>query len=329
MQVGVPLFSPMFGEKAYAPSALWAYSSGGAHRALDAAKPLGSPIYTPWAGVVHHVVKNVPNPSYASSGSKPSNFVVIWTFFNGKKATLFVNHMSPGSPVSYGQKLAPGQLLGVTGITGNTTGPHDHIVGMWGWVYWEERYSYLNNASLAIWPLDGFIRAGLRRSQILRGAAAAPSAKATEYPGSPIKPGDTSPQVAELKRRLRANNQSPGYGPGFRNMVINLQKAHPELGAPDGIIGPKTFNWIMNNTKPVLPVAPYPGTPIKPGTRSAAVVEVKNRLGWTIDSAPLYNKMFIKAVVDFQKAHAGLGKADGIIGPKAYNYIIRWMPRKK
>ena len=82
------------------------------HQAVDIAVPVGSPVRATMAGQVIHAGWN--NEGYG-------NLVIVE---NGAYRTYFAHLES--LPVTVGQTVTAGQLVGLSGNTGNSTGPHVH-----------------------------------------------------------------------------------------------------------------------------------------------------------------------------------------------------------
>lgn len=86
-------------------------SRGGTHNGTDIAVPVGTPIQAPQDGVV----------SRTGSDNMNGNFVVVKT---GNEENLFLHLSKIG--VSNGQQVKKGQVIGLSGNTGKSTGPHLH-----------------------------------------------------------------------------------------------------------------------------------------------------------------------------------------------------------
>ena len=102
----------------FGPSTYWFEPPYGGyahfHTGIDLVEPFGSPIYAADDGIVALV---------GSSSSGYGNYVVI--AHSGGLATLY-GHLS-ASLVKVGQTVTQGQVVGLEGATGNTTGPHLHF----------------------------------------------------------------------------------------------------------------------------------------------------------------------------------------------------------
>jgi murein DD-endopeptidase MepM/ murein hydrolase activator NlpD len=129
------------------------YSSGAPHWAYDYAAPMGTPIYAPRDGIIGLTRDGEPDELGQKSG-RPGNMVVLqWTTKKGKRRALLFNHMQKGSVrVGNGQKVKAGTMLGKTGNSGNSSGPHCHVAGLTYWPDWGNLYAYMNDAQYRIYP---------------------------------------------------------------------------------------------------------------------------------------------------------------------------------
>lgn len=129
------------------------YSSGAPHWAFDYAVPMGTPIYAPRAGVIGLVRDGEPDGLGPKPG-RPGNMVVLqWTTKSGRRRAMLFNHLMKGSvKVKSGQKVKMGQLLGKSGNSGNSSGPHCHVAGMKYWPAWSNLYGYMNAEANRIYP---------------------------------------------------------------------------------------------------------------------------------------------------------------------------------
>ncbi len=140
-------------EGSYWISAGWRYSSGSLHAAYDLACPLGTPVRSGVYGTVAATADGAHNnrPGEAIWSGKRSNWVLIYSTMNGKKVSSYYQHLSPGVKVSRGQKVKPGTLLGYSGNSGNSSGPHLHYHAYYG--HSLSRYNNMtNNGQYAVYP---------------------------------------------------------------------------------------------------------------------------------------------------------------------------------
>ena len=129
------------------------YPSGGRHNAWDVGMPIGTPLYAARDGEIGARNAGVPNnrPGYNPGTGAPSNYVVLWLRDDaGKKAYLYYQHLSPDHVVKLGPVKA-GAIIGYSGNSGNSTGPHLHIAAGTGWPPAGERYAYLNDPARLIY----------------------------------------------------------------------------------------------------------------------------------------------------------------------------------
>jgi murein DD-endopeptidase MepM/ murein hydrolase activator NlpD len=87
------------------------------HNGIDLVGPYGAPIKAAAAGQVVYVGWNW------ADGSDPAWIVII--AHSGDLRTWYA-HMQPKRPVSVGQQVRKGQIIGYEGSTGHATGPHLH-----------------------------------------------------------------------------------------------------------------------------------------------------------------------------------------------------------
>lgn len=102
----------------------WLYSDGSTHHALDFRAAVGTPVYASEAGTVDWVQKwdgktKTGNQSYG-------NLVrITHKAYDGKRLQTYYAHLDSVTVV-YGQAVTEGQLIGYSGNTGNSSGPHLH-----------------------------------------------------------------------------------------------------------------------------------------------------------------------------------------------------------
>ena len=111
----------------------WAYPGGGLHLGLDWAASIGTAVVAPASGVILYA--NNPAPTnggylgnwtgYPAGGG---NTIEMLCNVGGTLYAVSFAHLSQnGFAVSAGQSVSQGQLLALTGNSGNSSGPHCHI----------------------------------------------------------------------------------------------------------------------------------------------------------------------------------------------------------
>lgn len=108
------------------------------HEGIDIASPLGTAYFAPAGGVVIAV--------RSGSTSAYGTYIII-DHQNGY--TTLMAHMQANPPVSVGQTVIAGQLVGYSGNTGRSDGPHNHLtLKKEGYVHpgWESKPGYIDPA---------------------------------------------------------------------------------------------------------------------------------------------------------------------------------------
>jgi murein DD-endopeptidase MepM/ murein hydrolase activator NlpD len=125
-------------------SAGWRYRRGGDHFAYDYAMPVGTPLFAVQDGIILDCADGAANQPRGVKRQR-SNWILLGFTWEGKKATAYYQHLSPGLRVKKGQRVKAGQLIAKSGNTGMTSGPHLHLATGWG--HWTEatRYAYMGN----------------------------------------------------------------------------------------------------------------------------------------------------------------------------------------
>ncbi len=142
----------------------WRYSNGSPHYSWDIACPMGTPLYAIGDGVIvdcNDGVKDQPPGKPAGSGA-PSNWIILkFTSpdgkYKGQTLYAYYQHLKKNSlKVKPGQRVKQGELIGLSGNSGNTTGPHLHLTVLKpGYVMNRStRYLYLNNPGWVLWTPD-------------------------------------------------------------------------------------------------------------------------------------------------------------------------------
>ena len=110
---------------AHTITAGWYYSDGKLHRAIDLRAAVGTPVYAAEDGTVDWV--QAWDGRSTSGNQSYGNLVRIrHADYNGGKLQTLYAHLK-GSKVKYGQTVKEGELIGYSGNTGNSTGPHLHF----------------------------------------------------------------------------------------------------------------------------------------------------------------------------------------------------------
>ena len=91
------------------------------HNGIDIVAPAGAPVRAAGAGVVVYVGYN------HADGNDPAWIVII---AHSSNLETWYAHMQPRQPVSVGQRVKAGEVIGYEGNTGNSTGAHLH------WMVW-------------------------------------------------------------------------------------------------------------------------------------------------------------------------------------------------
>ena len=110
---------------AHTITAGWYYSDGKLHRAIDLRAAVGTPVYAAEDGTVDWVQAW---DGHSTRGDQSyGNLVRIrHADYNGGKLQTLYAHLKE-SKVKYGQAVKEGELIGYSGNTGNSTGPHMHF----------------------------------------------------------------------------------------------------------------------------------------------------------------------------------------------------------
>ncbi len=99
------------------------YSKSGvpAHEGLDIKAPQGSKIFAVWDGEVIRVDKIKQHVAYGWH-------VRLLHFINGIKYETAYAHFEKPSHLEIGERVSKGDVVGYSGSTGNSTGPHLHLM---------------------------------------------------------------------------------------------------------------------------------------------------------------------------------------------------------
>ena len=110
---------------AHTITAGWYYSDGTLHRAIDLRAAVGTPVYAADGGTVDWAQAW---DGHSTDGNQSyGNLVRIrHSDYNGGKLQTLYAHLKERK-VEYGQTVKEGELIGYSGNTGNSKGPHLHF----------------------------------------------------------------------------------------------------------------------------------------------------------------------------------------------------------
>ena len=111
------------------------YGKPNFHGAVDIAMPSGTPVYSVAPGRVAKVI-------YSNKGG--GNQIIVHHKVNGKYYTSYYCHMS-SITVSVGTYVTKDSIIGNSGNTGNSTGPHLHL-GLAHGRWYVDYYAYYGNS---------------------------------------------------------------------------------------------------------------------------------------------------------------------------------------
>jgi murein DD-endopeptidase MepM/ murein hydrolase activator NlpD len=129
------------------------YSSGAPHWAYDYLTPYGTPLLAVRDGIILdcHSGEDPNSPEHNYSG-EPSNWILLgYRNLLNQKRTVYYQHLS-SVKVTKGQTVHAGDVIGKSGNSGNSTGPHLHLAAMKGWQTRATRYVYMGSLALRIYP---------------------------------------------------------------------------------------------------------------------------------------------------------------------------------
>ena len=163
------------------------------------------------------------------------------------------------------------------------------------------------------------------------------------YPGSPLRVGSRGNNVLVMQQYLnRISSRYPSiprlaedgiFGAGTQSAVMQFQRLFGLT--PDGVIGPLTWNRIIDvgnsiggGVPPTTP-PPYPGTPLRAGSRGNDVLVLQENLNRVASRYPTIPRLTVdgvfgpatgNSVIQFQRLF-GLSP-DGIVGPVTWDRIM-------
>ncbi|MGM9948112.1 murein hydrolase activator EnvC family protein [Floccifex sp.] len=111
----------------------WAYPGGGLHLGLDWAVSIGTAVVAPASGIIIYASNPAPtNGGYLGNWAGwpygGGNTIEMLCDVNGTLYAISFAHLAQeGFAVSAGQTVSQGQVIALTGNSGNSSGPHCHI----------------------------------------------------------------------------------------------------------------------------------------------------------------------------------------------------------
>lgn len=103
----------------------WFYSYGKLHRAIDLRAAVGTPVYAAEDGTVDWV-QSWDGKSTGGNQSYGNLVRIHHADYKGRRLQTLYAHLKE-SKVMYGQAVKEGELIGYSGNTGNSKGPHLHF----------------------------------------------------------------------------------------------------------------------------------------------------------------------------------------------------------
>jgi len=91
----------------------WRYSKGGLHAAFDYPVPIGTPIFAVRNGTILDCNDGVANNRPGDDGKTgdPSNWILLGITYQGRAASVYYQHLSPGLDVKKGSTSRPARSL--------------------------------------------------------------------------------------------------------------------------------------------------------------------------------------------------------------------------
>jgi murein DD-endopeptidase MepM/ murein hydrolase activator NlpD len=110
----------------------WEYPGGGKHLGMDVAAGLYSNLYAPANGLILYADAPVDSNcgylgNYSGHPAGAGNSIAMLAVVNDKLYAITFAHLSNEHYVTAGQMVSQGDVLALTGNSGNSTGPHTHI----------------------------------------------------------------------------------------------------------------------------------------------------------------------------------------------------------
>lgn len=129
------------------------YSNGNPHWAYDYLTPYGTELLAVRDGIILDVATGAdPSSPEHNYTNEPSNWILLgYRNLLNQKRTVYYQHLA-SVKVAKGQRVKAGQVIGRSGNSGNSTGPHLHLATMKGHQTRATRYVYMSSLALRIYP---------------------------------------------------------------------------------------------------------------------------------------------------------------------------------
>jgi len=111
----------------------WSYPNGGTHLGIDLGTPLGSEVLAVGNGVVIYTANSCPtdgyygNPCGSPGASRGGNQVYMMVSVDNATYGIIYMHLMKDTPIATGTIVNQGDVIGKSGDSGSSTGPHLHI----------------------------------------------------------------------------------------------------------------------------------------------------------------------------------------------------------
>jgi murein DD-endopeptidase MepM/ murein hydrolase activator NlpD len=118
--------------RAWKSAGTWAYPDGGMHLGLDLAAMIGTPVLAPANGIVFyaHAPVGANSGHLGSEDGYPTgggNTIQMLCFVKDELYAVSFCHLSQDLRVQAGQLVSQGDVIALSGNSGNSSGPHTHV----------------------------------------------------------------------------------------------------------------------------------------------------------------------------------------------------------
>lgn len=197
------------------------------HGGTDIALPTGTKLSSNVQGTVVYSGWGKSGTGYGNYG----NVVAIKDF----KGNVHLYAHLEGVNVKNGQKVSAGDLIGTSGSSGKSTGPHLH---------YEVRKNGDLNSKMDPSP---YLKGGFSGTNIssYRGTNTSTGSATTRFSGSTVRNGSRGSDVKVLQKALGISSDGI-FGPKTESAVRSFQRKNGLT--VDGVVGPQTWNALMGRS---------------------------------------------------------------------------------